>query len=176
VVRAQRDHARALRHPGRLRLVYPGFLQLAAFMSMNRDRHLTALRGLYRDIAEGNAERAAKTQPFYDEYFSVLDLPAEFYLETVRSIFQEHDLAHGRLRWRDRPVDPRALRCALLTIEGEHDDISARAGHAWHRPPVRLADPRGRPRRGEDAPPPAAPPRRGAQPSSFAAAARPPGW
>jgi poly(3-hydroxybutyrate) depolymerase len=101
----------------------PGFLQLAAFMNMNRDRHYDALRGLYRDIAEGNDERAAKTKAFYDEYFSVLDLPAEFYLDTVRSIFQEHDLARGVLRWRGRPVDPRSVRSPLLTVEGEHDDI-----------------------------------------------------
>jgi poly(3-hydroxybutyrate) depolymerase len=77
-----------LRHRGRMRLVYPGFLQLAAFMNMNRGRHVGALRGLYRDLADGNDERAAKTKAFYDEYFSVLDLPAEFYLETVRAIFK----------------------------------------------------------------------------------------
>src|SRR3569833_624558 len=79
-------------------------------MAMNLERHLTAFRGLYRDLADGNEARAAKTQAFYEEYFTVCDMPAEFYLETVRAIFQDHDLAEGRLQWRGRPVGPAALR------------------------------------------------------------------
>src|SRR3569833_2625639 len=93
-------------------------------MAMNLERHLTAFRGLYRDLADGNEARAAKTQAFYEEYFTVCDMPAEFYLETVRAIFQDHVLAEGRLQWRGRPVDPAAIRrTALLTVEGEKDEI-----------------------------------------------------
>jgi poly(3-hydroxybutyrate) depolymerase len=113
------------RYPGAMRRVYPGFVQLAAFMGMNPQRHETAFKGLHDDIAAGEHERAARTQAFYDEYFAVLDLTAEFYLDTVRAIFQDHQLARGELRWRGRPVDPRAVTAALLTIEGEKDDISA---------------------------------------------------
>ena len=106
--------------------MYPGFVQLAAFLSMNRERHRAAFTGLYDDIVAGNHDRAASTMGFYDEYFAVLDLTAEFYLETVRSIFQEHRLARGELTWRGRRVDPGAIRhMALLTVEGERDDISA---------------------------------------------------
>ena len=81
-----------LRHPGAFRRVYPGFVQLAAFMSMNIDRHVKAHRELYENLANGEAEKAAIIKAFYDEYFAVLDLTAEFYLETVRLIFQEHAL------------------------------------------------------------------------------------
>jgi poly(3-hydroxybutyrate) depolymerase len=113
-----------LRHRGAMRRVYPGFVQLAAFLDMNRDRHQAAFRGLYDDIVEGNDTRAASTMRFYDEYFAVLDLTAEFYLETVAAIFQQHALARGELIWRGRRVDPAAItRMALLTIEGELDDI-----------------------------------------------------
>ena len=112
------------RHPGAMRRVYPGFVQLAAFLAMNRVRHQAAFRGLYDDIVDGNDGRAASTMRFYDEYFAVLDLTAEFYLETVAAIFQEHALARGELTWRDQPVDPAAItRMTLLTIEGERDDI-----------------------------------------------------
>jgi len=113
-----------LRHAGALRRVYPGFLQLAAFMNMNLERHVSAFRGLYEDLINGEMERAGATRSFYQEYFAVSDLPAEFYLETVRVIFQEYALARGRLRWRGRHVDPTAIRrTALLTVEGERDDI-----------------------------------------------------
>ena len=112
------------RYAGAGRRVYPGFLQLAAFMGMNVGRHLTAQRELYTKLVNGERDRAEATKAFYDEYFAVLDLTAEFYLETVRLVFQEHCLPRGELRLHDRPVDPRALtRTALLTIEGEHDDI-----------------------------------------------------
>jgi polyhydroxyalkanoate depolymerase len=106
--------------------VYPGFLQLTAFMSMNFDRHLGALRRMHSALAQGDHMSAAKTKAFYDEYFAVLDICAEFYLDTVRSIFQEHELAVGKLRSRGRLVDPRALRVPLLTVEGERDDICGR--------------------------------------------------
>ena len=115
-----------LRHPGAFRRVYPGFVQLAAFMSMNIDRHVKAHRELYENLANGEAEKAAIIKAFYDEYFAVLDLTAEFYLETVRLIFQEHALPRGRLDYRGRRVDPAAIRrTMLLTVEGERDDICA---------------------------------------------------
>ncbi|MCW5606010.1 MAG: polyhydroxyalkanoate depolymerase, partial [Burkholderiales bacterium] len=111
-------------HEGALRQVYPGFLQIAAFMSMNLERHLTSFRSLYHDLVNGDLEKADATRSFYEEYFAVADLPAEFYLETVRLVFQEYALACGRLRWRGRLVEPRAIRrTALLTVEGEKDDI-----------------------------------------------------
>jgi polyhydroxyalkanoate depolymerase len=97
-----------LRHLGAFRRVYPGFVQLAAFMSMNIDRHVKAHRELYENLADGEAEKAAIIKAFYDEYFAVLDLTAEFYLETVRLIFQEHALPRGRLEYRGRRVDPAA--------------------------------------------------------------------
>ncbi|MCX7273352.1 MAG: polyhydroxyalkanoate depolymerase [Burkholderiales bacterium] len=113
-----------LRYPGALRRVYPGFMQLTAFMSMNMERHLNAFAGFYRDRCQGEAERAEATRRFYGEYFAVADLPAEFYLETVQQVFQEYALARGHLRWRGRLVKPAALRrAALLTVEGERDDI-----------------------------------------------------
>ena len=115
-----------LRHPGAFRRVYPGFVQLAAFMSMNIDRHVKAHRELYENLTNGEAEKAAITKAFYDEYFAVLDLTAEFYLETVRLIFQEHALPRGRLDYRGRRVDPAAIRRTMLfTVEGERDDICA---------------------------------------------------
>jgi poly(3-hydroxybutyrate) depolymerase len=112
------------RHVGARRRVYPGFMQLAAFLSMNFSRHLNAHAGLYRDAARGNEAKAQATRDFYDEYFSVLDLPAEFYLETVERVFQQHHLPRGRLTWHGRRIDPRAIRkTALFTVEGERDDI-----------------------------------------------------
>ena len=88
-----------LRYPGAFRRVYPGFVQLAAFMSMNVERHVKAHRELYENLANGELEKAASTKAFYDEYFAVLDLTAEFYLETVRIIFQEYALPLGKLDW-----------------------------------------------------------------------------
>jgi poly(3-hydroxybutyrate) depolymerase len=114
------------RFAGAGRKVYPGFVQLAAFMSMNIERHRKAHLDLYDALAKGDAGRAATTKAFYDEYFAVLDLTAEFYLETVAIVFQEARLARNQLAYQGRPVDPRAIRrTALLTVEGEHDDICA---------------------------------------------------
>jgi poly(3-hydroxybutyrate) depolymerase len=115
-----------LRYPGAFRRVYPGFVQLAAFMSMNVERHLKAHRELYYHLAKGEHEKAQVTKAFYDEYFAVLDLTAEFYLETVRLIFQECALPTGKLEWQGGRVEPRAIkRTMLLTVEGERDDICA---------------------------------------------------
>jgi poly(3-hydroxybutyrate) depolymerase len=112
------------RHPGNDRRVYPGFLQLAAFLNMNLERHITSFRELYENLVNGEIEKANAVRAFYEEYFAVADLPAEFFLETVRLVFQEHALALGRLRFRGRTVNPRAVRhTALLTVEGERDDI-----------------------------------------------------
>jgi poly(3-hydroxybutyrate) depolymerase len=115
-----------LRYPGAFRRVYPGFVQLAAFMSMNVERHLKAHRELYDHLAKGEHEKAQVTKAFYDEYFAVLDLTAEFYLETVRLVFQECALPTGKLEWQGGRVEPRAIkRTMLLTVEGERDDICA---------------------------------------------------
>jgi len=114
------------RFPGAGRKVYPGFVQLSAFMSMNIERHRKAHLELYEALAKGDEPKAAATKAFYDEYFAVLDLTAEFYLETVSIVFQQALLAQGRLTYRGRPVDPGAIRrTALLTVEGERDDICA---------------------------------------------------
>jgi poly(3-hydroxybutyrate) depolymerase len=113
-----------LRYPGAMRRVYPGFLQLMAFMSMNLDRHLDSFRALFQQLVNNEHEKAAATRTFYEEYLAVCDLPAEFYLETVRLVFQEYALPKGELTWRGRKVDLSAIRrTALLTIEGERDDI-----------------------------------------------------
>jgi len=115
-----------MRFPGAFRQVYPGFVQLAAFMSMNIERHVRAHRDLYENLRDGEIEKAAVIRAFYDEYFAVLDLTAEFYLETVRLVFQEHALPLGKLKWRGERVEPRAIRrTMLLTVEGERDDICA---------------------------------------------------
>ena len=110
--------------PGALRRVYPGFLQLSAFMYMNLNRHLKAQADLLNYRAQGQHEKAEEIARFYDEYFAVMDLPAEFYLQTVRLVFQEHTLARGQLEWQGQRVDPGEIRhTALLTVEGERDDI-----------------------------------------------------
>ena len=112
------------RFPGAHRRVYPGFVQLAAFMSMNLSRHMRAHLDLFGDIVRGDDTRAQAKREFYDEYFAVFDLPAEFYLETVSRVFQEHLLPRWKLEYRGRVVDPSAIRkTALLTVEGERDDI-----------------------------------------------------
>ncbi|HVC60778.1 MAG TPA: polyhydroxyalkanoate depolymerase [Acetobacteraceae bacterium] len=112
--------------PGARRRVYPGFLQLAAFISMNLDRHLTAHLAQFRNLVGGDATSTEAHRRFYDEYGAVMDLPAEFYLETVQRVFQEHHLAEGRLTWRGQLVQPAAIRrTGLLTVEGERDDICA---------------------------------------------------
>ena len=114
------------RHAGARRLVYPGFLQLAAFMSMNLERHINSFRDLHRCLMEDDMEKADTIQSFYKEYFAVSDMSAEFYLETIRDVFQEYALPLGRMQWRGRTVNPAAIRrTALLTVEGERDDICA---------------------------------------------------
>jgi len=113
-------------HAGFWRRVYPGFVQLVAFMSMNMDRHRAQFRKLYDHLVEGELAQAEAIRTFYEEYFAVNDLPAEFYLETVERVFQTYDLPRGRLTVHGRTVDPRAIRrTALLTVEGERDDICA---------------------------------------------------
>ena len=114
------------RYDGAFRRVDPGFVQLAAFMSMNIERHVKAHRELYDHLVNGDLVKAKATKDFYDEYFAVLDLTAEFYLETVRLVFQEHALPLGTLTYRGGKVDPSAIRrTMLLTVEGEKDDICA---------------------------------------------------
>ncbi len=112
------------RYAGAGRRVYPGFYQLASFMAMNADRHLNAHLAQLRRLYANDAEGAAAHRRFYDEYFTVADLHAAFYLETVERVFQEHLLPRGQLTWHGAPVDPGAIaRTALLAVEGERDDI-----------------------------------------------------
>src|SRR5438094_207910 len=114
------------RYPGAFRRVYPGFLQLAGFLSMNLDRHVSAHWRMFQQLVEGHPDSAAVTRAFYDEYSTVMDLPADFYLDTVDRVFQRQDLAQGRFEWRGEPVDPGAIEdTALMTVEGERDDICA---------------------------------------------------
>jgi poly(3-hydroxybutyrate) depolymerase len=113
-----------LRFAGALRRVYPGFLQLIGFMSMNLERHIKSQTDLFNHLAKGETAQAAAIRDFYDEYFAVMDLPAEFFLETISLVFQENAIAKGALKWRGRKVDPGGIqRMALLTVEGERDDI-----------------------------------------------------
>jgi poly(3-hydroxybutyrate) depolymerase len=112
------------RFQGGGRRVYPGAMQLTAFISMNLERHVKAHQDQYRSLIDGDSVRATMHRKFYDEYLAVMDLPAEFFLETIRSVFQEHDLPRGELMWRGNKVRPQAIRrTALLTVEGERDDI-----------------------------------------------------
>ena len=112
-------------HPGVMREVYPGFLQLNGFVSMNLDRHFDAHRDLFYHLVKGDGDSAQKHREFYDEYLAVMDLTAEYYLQTVDTVFVRHALPKGQMTHRGRPVDPSKIRnVALLTIEGEHDDIS----------------------------------------------------
>jgi polyhydroxyalkanoate depolymerase len=106
------------------RRVYPGFVQLAAFLGMNAQRHKAAFADMARAMTEGDVPRHTAIKAFYDEYLAVMDLSADFYIDTVRDVFQEHLLPRGELKVAGRRVDPRAIRrVALLTIEGERDDI-----------------------------------------------------
>ena len=110
---------------GFMRQVYPGFLQLTGFMTMNLDRHMSAHRELYWHLVEGDGDSADKHREFYDEYMSVMDLTAEFYLETVDAVFVRHALPSGTFTHHGRPVNPAHIKdTALMTIEGERDDIS----------------------------------------------------
>jgi poly(3-hydroxybutyrate) depolymerase len=112
-------------HPGFMRDVYPGFLQLNGFMSMNLDRHIEAHHQLFQHLVAGDGDSAQKHREFYDEYLAVMDLTAEFYLQTVRTVFVEHSLPKGEMTHRRRRIDPAAIRrVGLMTVEGEHDDIS----------------------------------------------------
>jgi poly(3-hydroxybutyrate) depolymerase len=112
------------RYPGSGRRVYPGFLQLISFMAMNADRHINAHLAQLRRLYSGETDAAASHRRFYDEYFAVLDLPAEFYLETVERVFQRYDLPRGVMTHRGETVDPGAItRTSLLVVEGERDDI-----------------------------------------------------
>lgn len=112
-------------HAGMMRPVYPGFLQLTGFMTMNLDRHVDAHRDLFRNLVKGDGDGAQKHREFYDEYLSVMDLTAEFYMQTIERVFVEHHLPRGIMRHRDQPVDPKAIkRVAMMTVEGENDDIT----------------------------------------------------
>ncbi|KAB2941606.1 MAG: polyhydroxyalkanoate depolymerase [Hyphomicrobium sp.] len=114
------------KYPGARRMVYPGFVQLTAFVSMNINRHYNAHQELYEHLRNGDHEKAQVIKTFYDEYFAVLDLAAEFYLETVSWVFQEARLPKGELTYKGQPVELKAIRkTALLTVEGERDDICA---------------------------------------------------
>ncbi|MGA0569385.1 polyhydroxyalkanoate depolymerase [Variovorax sp. VNK109] len=115
-----------LPHAGFMRRVYPGFVQLSAFMSMNMERHKKSFEDMYQHLVEGEVDKAQTIGTFYDEYLAVNDLPAEFYLETVNKVFQTYDLPLGKLTWQGRTVNPAAIRKTwLLTVEGERDDICA---------------------------------------------------
>jgi len=110
---------------GYMRDVYPGFLQLHGFVSMNLDRHLEAHRDLFLNLVKGDGDSAQKHKEFYDEYLAVMDLAADYYLQTVDAVFVRHALPKGEMKHRNRPIDLTQIRrVALLTVEGEHDDIS----------------------------------------------------
>jgi poly(3-hydroxybutyrate) depolymerase len=112
-------------HPGVMRDVYPGFLQLHGFVSMNLDRHIEAHRNLFHHLVQGDGDGAQKHREFYDEYLAVMDLAAEYYLQTVDTVFVRHALPKGEMNHRGTPVRPEKIRrVALMTVEGEHDDIS----------------------------------------------------
>lgn len=121
-------------YPGAGRAVYPGFIQLGAFMSMNMDKHVRRHRDLFKALAGGDLREAQTVRDFYDEYGAIMDVFAEFYLDTVDQVFQRHLLPRGEMVWRGQKVDPSAIRrTALLTVEGEQDDICSpgqnRAAH-----------------------------------------------
>ena len=111
--------------PGRGRQVYPGFLQLSGFMTMNLDRHMQAQKDMFLHLVRGDGDSAEKHREFYDEYLAVMDLTAEFYLQTVDTVFVCHLLPRGQMTYRGRLIEPAAIsRPALMTIEGEKDDIT----------------------------------------------------
>lgn len=112
-------------HEGVGRNVYPGFMQLSGFLAMNAERHIKAHRDLYRSLVDGEDIGSEKQETFYDEYMAVMDLTAEFYLQTIDRVFVHHDLPHGTYLHRGEKIDPAAIsKTALMTIEGERDDIS----------------------------------------------------
>lgn len=105
--------------------VYPGFFQLSGFMAMNLDRHISAQWDMFNHLVDGDGDSAEKHRDFYDEYLAVMDLTAEFYLQTVETVFVRHALPRGEMMHRDQPVDLSAIRtCAIMAVEGERDDIS----------------------------------------------------
>jgi len=113
------------KYPGYLRSVYPGFLQHAGFVAMNPDRHLQSHYDFYLHLLQGDDENSEQHRKFYDEYNAVLDLPAEYYLDTIRTVFQQHALPLGKWHVRGKLVQPADIRdVALFTVEGELDDIS----------------------------------------------------
>jgi polyhydroxyalkanoate depolymerase len=113
-----------LRYRGACRRVYPGFLQIGAFMSMNMGRHISSFIEMYANLLRHEHEKAEATREFYEEYFAMMDLSAEFYLQTVQRVFQEHHLPRGIMQYKNRAVNPAKIkRTALFTIEGERDDI-----------------------------------------------------
>jgi poly(3-hydroxybutyrate) depolymerase len=112
-------------YPGNGRQVYPGFLQLAGFMTMNLGNHLTSHWEMFKHLVEGDGESADATKAFYEEYRAVCDMTAEFYLQTIDVVFQRHLLPKGEMMHRGRRVDPKAITdIGILAIEGERDDIS----------------------------------------------------
>src|SRR5579872_7002477 len=112
-------------YPGAGREVYPGYLQLSGFMAMNLDRHVNAHVDMFNHLVSGDGDSAEKHREFYDEYMAVMDLTAEYYMQTIETVFVEHALPKGEMKHRGAPVDLTAIhRCALMTIEGENDDIS----------------------------------------------------
>ncbi|MDP9127910.1 MAG: polyhydroxyalkanoate depolymerase [Pseudomonadota bacterium] len=119
-------HSIPFYYPGAYRLVYPGFIQLQGFVSMNVERHFSEHMKLFQNLVKGDEEPVTSHRKFYDEYLSVMDVTAEFYLQTVERIFQRHDLANGTFTWHGQLVKPEAIKkTALLVVEGELDDISA---------------------------------------------------
>ena len=118
-------HAVPVSYPGARRPVYPGFAQLAGFLSLNFDRHVSAHHAMFMHLVRGDGESARRHWEFYDEYLAVMDITAEFYLQTVDTVFIKHALAEGAMLHRGRPVRPHSIhRVALLTVEGEKDDIT----------------------------------------------------
>jgi len=118
-------HRVPLIYPGAGRQVYPGFLQLQGFLGMNIDRHMNAQMDHFWHLVKGDGDGATQHRKFYDEYMSVMDLPAEYFLETVQAVFHDHALPKGELMYRGHRVDPSAIKdVALMTVEGELDDIS----------------------------------------------------
>jgi poly(3-hydroxybutyrate) depolymerase len=112
-------------YAGAFRRVYPGFLQLSGFMTMNLDTHIGAHVDMYNHLINGDGDSAGQHRAFYAEYMAVMDMPSEYYLQTIQTVFQDHALPRGIMKWRDRPVDTSAIRkTAIMTVEGELDDIS----------------------------------------------------
>jgi len=116
-----------INYNGFLRPVYPGFVQLSGFMTMNLERHIEAHNNLFEHLVEGDGDSVESHKKFYNEYLSVMDIPAEFYLQTVKTVFQDHSLPKGEMVSRGRKIIPSDIKkTALLTIEGERDDISGK--------------------------------------------------